>query len=342
MRPCSRVGVDITWKCQWQCSTCFYLREPNFHKAVDVPIQGVLDKIDKAKAGGLDHVVFVGFGEPSLCQNTETIINYAHTQGMATSMITNGATGLQRFQGYHAQGMDHLHISSHGLASTLDTIAQSPGAFAKQAELKTWMQSVGWPFRTNVTLQQLNYQELPELAAYECQHGVYHFVFLGFLPHYGWAHHVRDVAVHPAELRPYIEDAAEVLLANNTLFTIRYHPFCHLAPKYWKYVVNARYVVWDPWEWNYRLQCTNLDDIRTESHVCGESVAIQGEPCNSCLMRRHCGGWNRVYAAGFDGAGLVAIRNVPEEYTDVWEQDGGLHDLNPANQLTGTIAVRPA
>jgi len=339
MKPCSRVGVEVTWRCQWRCATCFYLRNPNFHHQIDVPLADVRAKIKRAHDNGLDHVVMVGYGEPSLCPNTPAILEFSQALGMATSMITNGCAGLDRYKGYFQQGIDHLHLSSHGLNGTLDEISHFPGAFAKQAELKAWMKSEGLPFRTNVTLQNRNYRELPELAAYECEMGVYHFVFLGFLPHYEWHNHVADVAVHPGELRPYIEEAAEVLLAHNRLFTIRYHPLCHLSPKYWKYVVNARYVAFDPWEWNYSLQIHDHAALWRDSVECGESVANHS-PCLQCAAYRHCGGWNKVYAAAFPGC-LAPIHNIPDEYQEAWEQDGGLHDMNPANACTGTIRSTP-
>ncbi len=193
-----------------------------------------------------------------------------------------------------------------------------------------------------MTLQKLNYQELPDLVDYEISHGDYHFVFLGFLPHYAWKDHLTDISVHPTELRPYIEDGADRLIESDTYFTIRYHPLCHLAPKYWPYVVNANHVPYDPWEWAYPLgdqppQCRDPDVVKQVAHNLGEMVAVQGEPCNRCSARRHCGGWNATYAEAFGGAGLTAIEGPPSEYVEVWEVDGGLHDLNPANQLTGTI-----
>ena len=147
---------------------------------------------------------------------------------------------------------------------------------------------------------------------------------------------MREVAVHPAELRPYIEDAADRLIEAGTYFTIRYQPLCHLAPRYWAYVVNARYVAFDPWEWNYSLQIHDLEALWRDSVACGESTACH-EPCDRCSAYRHCGGWNRVYAEAFSGAGLKAITEPPMIYADVWDTDGGLHNLNPANQLTGTI-----
>ncbi len=336
MHPCTRVGIDITWRCNWNCRHCFYRRNPKLHASTgDVSLSDITVKIDKAKAGGLDHVVMVGYGEPSLAPELPDILEYCQSHGMATSMITNGATGLDRYKSMFAQGMDHLHISSHGLGDTLDNIAGVPGAFKKQAELKQWLTSSGMPFRTNVTLQQKNYQQLPELVEYEVSHGVFHFVFLGFLPHYEWGEHLREVAVHPAALRPYIETAADVLLDAGTYFTIRYHPLCHLSERYWPYVVNARYVLFDPWEWNYELQANDRDSLWKASVKIGEATA-NTDPCRRCSAYRHCGGWNQRYADAFDGAALTPIDGPPTQYQDVWQRDGGLHDLNPVNALTGT------
>ena len=337
MKPCTRVGLDTTWRCNWKCGHCFYLRNSNNHGSDAGLLPLVKDKIVRAKEGGLDHVVMVGYGEPSLGKTTPAILNVAHAQGMATSMITNAATGLNRFKRFFAQGLDHLHISSHGLNGTLDAIAGVPGAFCKQAEVKEWLAKEGFPFRTNVTLQQANYRQLPDLAKYEIGHGVFHFVLLGFLPHYEWRDHLTEVAVHTAEVRPYIEEAAYRLSEANTLFTIRYHPLCHLDVQLWPYVVNARYVFFDPWEWNYELQVSDVDALWAASKAMGDDMASKGLPCRRCTAYRHCGGWNGIYAAAFGGAGLEAITEPPRRYAAVWDEDGGLHDLNPANCHTGTI-----
>ena len=337
MMPCTRVGIDTTWKCSGHCKHCFYLRSPKLHAGDDVPIDEVKKKISTAQEGGLDHVVFVGYGEPSLAGTTEELIEYSHGLGMATSMITSGVTNLRQYIDYYEQGMDHLHISSHGLRGTLDDIMGIHDAFRKQSLLKDWMTAHSWPFRTNVTLQQANYRELPELAEYEISKGVYHFVFLGFLPHYEWGDHLTDVAVHPTELRPYIEEAACRLLEAKTHFTIRYHPLCQLDEKLWPYVVNARFVAYDPAEWNYSLQVYDLESLWRDSVACGESTACQ-EPCRECIAYPHCGGWNQKMANAFPGC-LEPIREVPGTYVDIWEQRGGLHDLNPFNQLSCTLRV---
>ena len=337
MNPCPRVGVDTQWRCNWTCSHCFYRRNPKLHTDGEVPTDQIKDKVRKGKQGGCDHVVFVGHGEPTLDKRLPALLDFCHGEGMATSIITNGATNLGRIASMFGQGLDHLHISSHGIGSTLTKITGCKDAFEKQTKLKDFLAEAGYPFRTNAAIQQANYEELPLLARHEIAKGVHHFVLLGFLPHYEWSQHVDEVAVHPATLRPYIEEAADILIEAGTLFTIRYHPMCHLRPDLWKYVVNARYVFFDPWEWNYELQVRDLKALWEAAVRCGKSVEVAGKPCSECKLYRHCGGWNRVYAAAFGGAGLSAIQDIPEEYASVINLNGGLHDLNPANHERGTI-----
>lgn len=339
MKPCTKVGIDTTWKCSCRCQHCFYRWDERFRSAPEVPLAEVIAKIEQAKAGGLDHVHFVGFGEPAMGRHTEEIIEYAHGRGMATSMITSGVTSIKRYKRFHELEMDHLHISSHGVGETMDRIMDHRGAFEKQARLKDWMGSVAWPFRANATLQQDNYQQLPDLAEYEISKGVFHFVFLGFRPFYQWADrtdHIQKMVVHPAKLRPYIEAAAKILLDAGTLFTIRYHPFCHLDPRFWPYVVNARYVFFDNTEWNYQLQAHDQDTLWKASVAMGDSLACR-EPCTRCLAYNHCGGWNRSCADVFNGAGLQPIPTIPDVYQEIWNNDGGLHDLNPATRIPSRI-----
>jgi MoaA/NifB/PqqE/SkfB family radical SAM enzyme len=258
---------------------------------------------------------------------------------MATSMITGGVTDLDVFKRIAAMGMDHFHLSSHAIGEDLDKIVRVEGSGAKQAAFVEWMVAEGIPYRTNTSMQRLNFRKLKEITQWHIDHGVFHHVLLGFLPHYEWSEHLLDVAVHPADMRYYIENALRACLDSDTYVTLRYHPLCHLSPEFWPYVTNARHVLMDPWEWNYSLNITDVDKLWIDSVALGEAVACQ-TPCNECLAYRHCGGWNKKYADGYEGAELQPITTVPEQFADVWETEGGLHDLNPVNALTGTIRKR--
>lgn len=341
MRPCTKVGLDVTWRCNWNCAHCFYRRNPQLHQPVDVPLEDLEVKVRQAWVGGLDHAVMVGYGEPTLYPKMRELLTFCRGLGMATSIITNGTAPIEKVQGFYDCGLDHLHFSTHGTPETLARITGHASAGARQAALKVWLASQGRPWRTNIAVQQLNYRELPAAAAHELNLGARHYVFLGFLPHYEWGRDpecVRAIAPHPAEVRPFLQTAARAVLERGVMMTIRYTPMCHLDPDLWPYVTNARHVFMDPFEWNYELQATDFEALWKASVRCGQSVACS-EPCRDCLAYEHCGGWNRVMAAAYDGAGLAPIREIPAEYADVWNQRGGLHDLNPANAHTGTFGV---
>jgi MoaA/NifB/PqqE/SkfB family radical SAM enzyme len=341
MKPCRRVGLDVTWRCNWRCAHCFYRFGGNEHGQLgtpyDVPLETLLAKVDKARARGINHVVLEGWGEPTLLPYLGELLLAVRARGMTSSIITNGVQPVNHYaKMYYEWGLDHLHISSHGFGHTLATIADRKDAGEKQLRTKQWLQAEGLPFRTNVTLQAANYTEVPEIIRQDAELGSFHLNLLGFLPHYEWADPTKTqkVAVAPSKLRPYIEQAARYLKDNGKLFTIRYHPHCHLDPEFWPYVVNARYVLWDPFEWNYELQADDPVALWEAAKRLGDSVAERGESCNSCLARNHCGGYNRRNVAS-TGDSLAAITEVPAVYRDVWDRNGGLHDLNPANHLDG-------
>ncbi len=349
MKPCRRVGLDVTWRCNWRCSHCFYAHGyTNEHGGLgtpyDVPMETLLAKVDKARARGIDHVVLEGWGEPTLLPRLGELLLACRSRGMTTSIITNGVQPTSHYaKMYYEWGLDHLHISSHGFGDVLNQIAARPDAAAKQLRLKEWLQKEQLPFRTNLTMQQANYQQMPEALSRDADLGAFHVVMLGFLPHYEWGDPKKtaEVGVHPELLRPYIEETCRLMTGRNQLFTIRYHPLCHLDPAYWKHVVNTHMVLWDVFEWNYDLQADDLVALRRSAEKMGESTRTT-DPCNRCVARPHCGGWNKRNVDGVDSKRgdncnptLTAITEVPPMYTSVWNTYGGIHDLNPVNHLDG-------
>jgi len=338
MNPCRKVGLDVTWRCNWRCTHCFYRWGADLHKHVDTPLDECYAKLTRAKAGGMNHAVMVGFGEPTLYPQAAALVKMCRTMGLACSMITNGTAFLDKYAELFALGLDHVHVSSHATGETLDAITGDYGAWAKQCVLKAWLGREKLPYRSNVTIQRLNYAKLPEIVAADMEQGAWQQVLLGFLPHYEWGtdrDRLREIAVHPGLIRPYLEEAAFLLLEAGRRFSIRYHPFCHIDESLWPYVTNARYVFMDPFEWNYTLDARDAGAVWKASVACGEAAACPS--CKGCAAYRHCGGWNRTYAAAFDGAGLHHIKKAPAMWENVWEQDGGLFDLNPTNAHSGTL-----
>jgi MoaA/NifB/PqqE/SkfB family radical SAM enzyme len=295
-------------------------------------------QVDEASERGCDHIYFVGWGEPALYPEIAEIVKYCRGLGLPTSMITNGAVPLKIYERLFELGLDHVHISTHAVGEVHDEIAGLKGAYRHQRELKRWLSEHDLPWRSNTTVMQKNFRMLKEIILEAMEFDIFHFVLLTFLPHYEWKRHVHDMAVHPEELAPHLEGAMDLLLAGKRWFTLRYFPFCHLQPKYWQYVVNAYYVQFDPWEWEYGQY--NKDDIRSTfrgARALRKNVRV--ETCEArCLAWRHCGGWNRNYCNALGGDSILKpITEIPEMYKEHWDRDGGLHVLNPANLHSGTI-----
>lgn len=340
MNRCRRVGLDITKRCNWRCKMCFYRWKPDFNQAYDVPLQNLQTQIDAAKNRGCNHVVAVGWGEPTLYREITELIKYTQSVGMSFSAIVNGMLNPTRAEELFLSGLDHFHVSVHGLWETLNKIAGVTGAASMQERFKDYLKDSKRPWRTNTTLQLDNYKELPKIVEDVIEHGAFHVVLLGFLPHYEWGgDRARDVSVSPADLRPYVQKALDICIDAGVCTTLRYHPFCHTNPKYWPYITNARYVLYDPWEWDYGNCGKNDDDLWKAALGLGESVAVQDAPCAQCAVRMHCGGWNKVYAAAHGGAGLIAIPRI-EVPAESINSPGYYFEQNPVNSLSGFTGVQ--
>jgi MoaA/NifB/PqqE/SkfB family radical SAM enzyme len=335
MKGCNRVGVELSWRCNWNCTTCFYHHDDRLHTNQDAKLEDVKRIIDKGRAGGCTHTVVVGWGEPSLSPIIYDVIGHCNHVGMTCSVITNGATGVERFAKMFDMGLDHLHVSTHGIGQVLTDISGNNHAYANQMKLLAWLRDNKKPWRSNITLQKLNCKQLEKITTQNIEYGCFHQVYLNFLPHYHWNEpaKMRTVAVHPDELKGPLERAIDIAEKNNKLITLRYFPFCKISESYRKYIVNAYYVAYDPWEWVYNDAFPNSGEqkIQQSAEWLG-GVGHHSPPCTNCDAFNHCFGFNKYYIAGFENmAGIRSIHGLSE----VQKQIGYYHDQNPANGLNG-------
>ncbi len=330
MKKCRVVGLEhVTWKCNWNCTHCFFRRFTQLHTKWEAPLADLRNQIDAGKKRGCTSVVLCGYGEPTLYSKLEELIAYAVSIEMKPLIITNGTMGIAKYRHLYDIGLDHLQVSIHGMGTTLDKIAERKGAGRKQAQLVGMLHKEGLPFRVNTTLQALNQHQIYDIVEKAVRTGAFHISLLNFLPHYGA--NVKKVAVDPTKLVSQLEKSI-AYMEGKTLFTIRYFPMCLLKPKYWKYVTNAKFVLFDPWEWEYGHGGKSIGEIWKHACVSADRTGIKGQPCASCMLKPHCGGWNGTYAQAFNLQGLRAIRSIPPGLQKAVGKRGGLFDLNPANK----------
>jgi len=301
----------------------------------DTSLEQLKREINAGKNRGCNSVILSGKGEPLLHSQIDKIISYISKIGMKSWIITNGSVGIEIYRKLYDLGLDHLEVSMHGLGKTLDKIAERKGAGRKQMALLEWMSNNNHPFRINITLQRLNYQEIYNIATKAIQLGAFYVSLLNFLPHYHWKNHVKEVAVDPVLLVEPLERTMGWMEEKKVLFTLRYFPMCMIGPNFWKYITNALFVLFDSKEWDYGHHSEDLNKVWKAAKHSARKTGIGGEPCISCLLKEHCGGWNRFYARAYNFKGLKAVKEIPNEYKNVINKRGGLFDLNPANLSEG-------
>ena len=337
MKSCDCAGINITWQCTSSCVHCFYRFTDELHTDYHIPLKDLYKEIDYAKTRGCNRVILIGYGEPLCHPFINEIIHYCTQTNIGSSIITNGSFPIQKYLSLYWEGLNHLNISAHAIEEDLNTIMERRDIGNKQTILMKHLRKEGLPFRTNITLQQLNYKELPNIVTELINRGSSYISLLNFLPHYHWQapNLSSSIVVHPKLLKDFVETSIKILLTNHKLFTLRYFPMCYLNPKYWRYICNARTVIYDPYEWEYNNCGKSEDEIKKASIEMGNSVGILDKPCCECLLFEHCGGWNRYYAQIFNDINLKAITVIPEEYKEIINNFGGLFMLNPANSTTG-------
>ena len=336
LQPCKRVGIEITWRCNLHCRHCFHLRNKNFHKLIDTPFKDIQDEITNARQRGCNHTVVVGQGEPTLDKRLPDILKYSQDMGLETSIITNGTAPIKLYEKLYRDGLDHLHLSMHGTGQIFDKIVRVERMHRRQNQLVAWLKESKLPWRNNMTIQKHNYEDIPNVINMAMDGGIFHFVFLVFMPIYDWPNYMGDVAVHPKKLQPIIQKGIDDL--RDTYLSLRYFPMCYLEPKYWKYVANSWSVFYDPWEWEYgKLDLAHPEN--TWKAAMERRSSVRHPYCEQyCKAYNHCGGWFKGYAdyLGYKNV-LRAITKIPDEYKGVWDTPGGVFMMNPANQLKGTI-----
>lgn len=338
MKPCRVFALqNVTWKCNWKCNHCYFRMFGDAWKRGDTPLESLKREVDGGKERGCHTVVLGGKGEPTLHSQVDEIIDYITRVGMKSLIITNGSTGIRKYKKLFNLGLNHLQISTHALGKTLDKISGVRGAGKKQSELLKWMGDNDHPFRVNITLQQLNYKEIYDTAIEVARLGAFHISFLNFLPHFHWKDRAESVAVDPALLVEPLERAMTWLEKRGVLFSLRYFPACMVKPRFWKYISNMLFVLFDPWEWEYGRYSPDQDKVWEHSLKSMRKTGIKGKPCISCRLWVHCGGWNKYYARAFDYKGLKAIKEIPPKYEEVIKIRGGLFDMNPANLSDGYV-----
>jgi MoaA/NifB/PqqE/SkfB family radical SAM enzyme len=148
--------VNITWKCNLDCSYCTEYDNSKGHVAKD----DVLARIDKCKELGCIHVDLIG-GEPMLHPDLGALMSAIVDRGMTTGMTTNGFLLTEdRLAELMDSGMGRIQISVDALNPTRGA-PKSLKTLRKKIEMVA--QKDVW-FRVNTVICDQTLDEVEEVA----------------------------------------------------------------------------------------------------------------------------------------------------------------------------------
>lgn len=259
-----------------------------------------------------EFVDFMG-GEPTLHPQAIQIVAHAARIGLRPTVITHGMhlADIDRARAFAQAGVHDFLVSIHG--STASTVAGVHGRgrdnFARQLAALDNLNTLGVPFRFNVTMIRDNLAELPAIADLAAAKGARVVNFLTFNPYFEWTNRpeIAFQARH-SEIAPHLMTAIDRCNAAGIEANVRYLPPCVL-PGYEQHVYTGYQLPYDPHEWDYNswydtghagqpgpdwyLEASRRQQQRHQyTHV---------PACGDCALRNICDGFHRQYVTRWGG-----------------------------------------
>lgn len=328
--PTKRAGIDTGWKCNVECKFCYHIFKDTDRSPE--PIDKVKADLDAAKARGNDTIDLVGPGEPSIVPHIAEVIAYAKSIGLRVCMITHGIIGATRLGEILDAGIDDFLISMHGMGETHnELLGKIKGARKAQEKTIATLQARGKTYRTNFVINKENWAEIVDFASYLTQLSLRPRIvnFINFNPHGEWSGNVRskDFVAPMRELEPLLDEAIDILEAAGVGVNVRYFPMCRVSESHRKNICNDLHVMFDPYEWDYKVSPKTYEVYRQYGIYINRTVEEQGGVCASCDIKNICGGINREYnqiTGGLliDAVESPALRNSYDFYYYRRHNDG--------------------
>ena len=324
-----RRGVTYpTFACNVKCCFCYYYKEENREQRSLEEMKREMDEFRNRYR--LDYVDITG-GEPTVYKRLPELVAYCRSIGLLPTVITNGQKS-EMYADLIDAGLEDLLISIHGYREDCDRALNREGAFDRIKKTIEIIKAKKFGFRTNTTLLNFNYKNLPKLAEEFITMGPRISNFIAFNPHEGteWSKE-GDVDFQPkhSDVAPYLKEAIDRLMAAGIWVNVRYFPLCMLKG-YEQHVCNFHQWQWDPYEWDYsqgyKLDQKEMKKIKhraehenvygtfreermklwiTKHRACGKNVFF--EQCRNCANKAICDGVYPQYATRFGSGEFVPV-----------------------------------
>lgn len=326
-KPTRRAMVDVGLHCNISCVHCYYgHKDGGKYKSV----AELKKEVDKAKSRG-NHCIDFSGGEPGIYPGMPEVLEYCHSIGLHTCIITNGIMGKNTTKKLLNAKVSDFLVSVHGSEAVINEIMQlkkktgetvSFNVRERQERFLKQLVDAGQTFRMNCTLIKQNENDLPELAKWAIKWKPTIFNFINFNPHHEWRDKpdaVRAVMGNMDCLEKGLSEAIPVLLDAGVGVNVRYYPMCRIPEVFRYHVCNDLQVLSDPYEWDYDIMPKTADNYKRAAAKLSASNEWNAQPCIACDIRFICGGINSVFfAAAQDKTIIHAITDKTVKRDDVY------------------------
>jgi sulfatase maturation enzyme AslB (radical SAM superfamily) len=246
-----RVKIHTGFGCNENCKFCYY---HSLLHTQNKPLDLLLDEIELASELGYKDVDFTG-GEPTIVPGIEDAIKLSKELGFRRiNVITNGIalSSEKKYSSLVDSGLNETLFSVHGhTAEVHDALVGVPGAFSRITTALGIARDLRVAIRTNITINNINYQGLPEYVNYLLKFEPENMNFIFINPWVTSDVDIKRLFVRYTDAMPYLTKALNVLEGSDVRVAIRYVPYCVVPEEYHRNVVNSWNRKYDPYEWAY-------------------------------------------------------------------------------------------
>ena len=292
--PTKRAGIQSGWACNLKCKFCYHIFNP---RNDNVSLEDIKLSILDAKNRGNNYIDLVGPGEPSVVSYISDVIKFSKDNNMKVCMITNAVIPEKRLNDIIDADIDDFLISMHGMELVHDDITGCKGARKIQETTIKRILEKNKTFRVNYVINNYNYKDIIDFSNYIIQFNPRIINFINFNPHGDWANNPETLkfVTNLREVEPILNTVINNLEKHNIGVNLRYYPMCRIAPEFRKNICNDLQVMFDPYEWDYKIVPKTLERYRERGIILSNSIENKTGVCSKCQLRNICGGINKQY-----------------------------------------------
>jgi MoaA/NifB/PqqE/SkfB family radical SAM enzyme len=217
--------LQLTRNCLQHCRFC-----SNPPTGVDLSIEEMRELIDGLAEMDYDGVILTG-GEPSMSPLLFPALEYAHSKGLHSRMITNGQLLEDKifFQEAVDAGLNHIHVSLHSYRPEVhDFITAYPRAWETLVGCLSHVPEMGITADINTVINAYNCDHLHETVIWLCDRFPFirHFVWNNMDPDGNRTEDHPDCIPMHHEFQVSLDLAMEYLTRTGRTFRAERVPLC--------------------------------------------------------------------------------------------------------------------